>query len=210
MVPVCVNPSPGSTPNMISKKQIIHKKHGLKINDKIVFHIGSASPWHDLNTLVKSTLYIKSKIILIIAGGGQDLQYHFQNTPKGKVKIIFTGKLQPKELDKYLSAADICVAPYSLHGDSGFFPANVVRYMLAGKAVVATDLPEIREMFKGVQAGILVKQGDAKALAEAIEYLAENDNERFKMGKMGKEIAENNYLTRHHTDQLVRIFKEIL
>jgi len=116
----------------------------------------------------------------------------------------------PAELGAYLSAADICVAPYNFHRPSGFFPAKVIRYMLAGKAVVATDLPEIREMFKGKPAGVLVPQRDPKALAESLDYLAENDEERLKMGTIAKEIAENNYLTKHHTDQLVKVFKEIL
>jgi glycosyltransferase involved in cell wall biosynthesis len=81
--------------------------------------------------------------------------------------------------------------------------------MLAGKAVVATDLPEIREMFKGRPAGILVPQKDPKALAEALDYLAENDDERSRLGMIAKEIAEHNYLTKHHTDQLLKVFEEI-
>lgn len=202
VVPVCVRPTPSFDRNLM------RRKHNMQSDEKMVFHVGSASPWHDLTTLYKSLRYIKSRIIVIISGRRPELSFPTHDFPNIRVSVM--GKVTPDELGAYLSASDICVAPYYFHKPSGFFPAKVIRYMLAGKAIVATDLPEIREMFKGTQAGILFKQGDAKALAEAIDYLTENDNERLKMGKMGKEIAENNYLTRHHTDQLVKIFKEIL
>jgi len=202
VVPVCVRPTPNSDRNLM------RRKHNMNTHEKMVFHIGSATPWHDLTTLFESLRHIKSRIIVIISGKRPELSLPTQNFQN--VKVSFTGKVTPAELGAYLSAADICVAPYNFHQPSGFFPAKVIRYMLAGKAIVATDLPEIREMYKGKPAGVLVPQRDPKALAEALDYLAENDEERLKMGTIAKEIAENNYLTRHHTDQLVKVFKEIL
>lgn len=202
VVPVCVRPTPNSDRNMM------RRKHNMKTDEKMVFHVGSASPWHDLTTLFESLRYIKSRIIMIISGERPEPSLPTQNFQN--VRVSFTGKVTPAELGAYLSAADICVAPYNFHQPPGFFPAKVIRYMLAGKAVVATDLSEIREMFKGKPAGVLVPQRDPKALAEAIDYLAEKDEERLKMGTIAKEIAENNYLTRHHTDQLVKVFNEIV
>ncbi|MFH0897771.1 MAG: glycosyltransferase family 4 protein, partial [Candidatus Bathyarchaeota archaeon] len=199
VVPVCVRPTPSSDPNLM------RRKHNIKPGEKMVFHVGNRSPWHDLITLLESLKQIKSRTCVIISGGRPESSSNqeFQNA-----RVLYTGKVTSAELGAYLSAADICVAPYYFTKPSGFFPAKIIRYMLAGKAVVTTDLPEIREMLKGEPAGLLVPPKDPKALAEALDYLAENDEERLKMGAKAREIAEDNYLTRHHTNQLLKIFEE--
>ena len=82
--------------------------------------------------------------------------------------------------------------------------------MLAGKAIVATDTPEIREMFKNREAGILVPQGNTRVLAQALDCLAEDGQERLRLGSLAREIAENNYLIKHHTERLTKVFREVI
>lgn len=205
-VPVCVEQT-----ITCSGAESIRKKYNLNKDEIILFHIGLLSPWHDLYTLINALRYVKPKIVLIIAGRKDEaLERYVQKNIRNKIKIILTGKLKPKEVGSYISSADICVAPYRFHYPSGFFPAKVVRFMLAEKAIVATDLPEIREMFRGKEAGILVPQRNAEAIAEAIDYLAENDNIRLNLGLRAKEIAENYYTLRYHTEQLIKIYREAL
>jgi len=176
---------------------------------KIVYYLGSMSPWHDLKCLIMAIGNLNYEdVVLIISGGSK---YTFKKLDKYIKRIdkpvFYTGKLSPDEADYYISAADVCVAPYKLTYPSGFFPGAIVRYMLAGKAIVATDLPEIREMFKGLKAGILVRQNDPDEMARAMDFLLENDEEHYKIGEVTKRIAENNYLWKHHTEKLERILK---
>jgi len=204
VIPVCVDPSEASN------VQYPREKHELKNDEKVVFHIGGLAPWHDLSTLMKSIQYVNSRFIFIIAGGrSRVLEEQAGHYSSDKVRVIFTGKLEPNEVGSYLSLADICVAPYRFPKPSGFFPAKVIRYMLAGKAIVVTDTPEIQEMFRNRKVGILVAQEDPEALAQALDHLAENIDERIRLGSAAKEIAENSYLIKHHTEQLVKVFKEI-
>ncbi len=207
VIPVCVDPSPLPA----SDSQYIREKHNLNDEEEVVFYIGSLSPVHDLFTLIRSIQYVKSKLVFIIASGrSRDLEQQTERYASGKARIIFTGRLESSELEAYLSSADICVAPYRFSQFSGFFPAKVVRYMLAGKAIVATDLPELREMFQNREAGVLVPQEDPEALAQALDRLAEDSQERLKLGSIAKVIAKNSYLTEHHTEQLMEVFTEVL
>lgn len=204
VIPVCVDPSPPSS------LQYIKEKHDLKDEEKVVFHIGSLASWHDLSTLIRSIQYVKSKFVFIMAGGrNRELEKQAERYSSRSARVIFTGRLEPSEVGSYLSLADICVAPYRFPQPSGFFPAKVARYMLAGRAIVATDMPEIREMFRNKEAGILVPQEDYEALAQALDRLADDSQERLRLGSIAKEIAQNNYLTRHHTEQLTEVFREI-
>lgn len=57
-----------------------------------------------------------------------------------------------------------------------------------GKAVVATDLPGLRDYVRDGETGILVKPSDPQALAEAIQFLWENPDIARRMGKRGREF----------------------
>lgn len=203
IVPVCSHPL---TPRGSSVQSLYNT--GEK---KIIFYLGSLSAYHDLESLLKAMNKIKSKeAILIVAGGWKKAFKKFEKyINELKMPVIYTGKINSMELEYYLSCANICVATYSFPYPSGFFPATLIRYMLAGKAIVATDLPEIREMFKGSKAGLLVQQNDANELALAIDFLLENYEYGIKMGTTAKKIAENNYLWKHHTKELLSIFDSL-
>jgi len=55
-----------------------------------------------------------------------------------------------------------------------------------------------------------VPEEDPKALAQALDHLAEDSQKRLMLGSTAKEIAQNSYLTQHHTEQLTEILPELL
>lgn len=68
--------------------------------------------------------------------------------------------------------SDIIVIPsLDTRFAQGQLPAKLVDAMMAGKAIVASDLPSIRWALSGT--GILVRPGDSAALAEALRRLAD-------------------------------------
>jgi glycosyltransferase involved in cell wall biosynthesis len=204
IIPVCTHSFSPKDPSYVRS---LHKLG----NQKIVYYLGSMSPWHDLKCTIMALSKLRYKnSVLILSGGAERTFKSFSKYMKGvSNRVIYTGKLSPDEVDYYISAADVCVAPYNLTYPSGFFPGAVVRYMLGGKAIVATDLPEIREMFKGLKAGLLVRQNKVDEMADAIDFLLENPDESRKMGKVAKNIAENNYLWHHHTEKLEKVLSHI-
>lgn len=204
VVPVCQDPIIQRDPTYV------RKKHNIT-TEKVLLYVGSLVTYHDIRTLFFALEKVKSsKIILLIAGGGSNIVDKYKKLVTNEnVKVVHLGRPKLCELEYYLSAADICLGIYQFVEPSGFFPATVIKYMLAGKAIIATDLPEIREMFKGLKAGLLVPQHSANELALAIEFLLENYEERIKLGSTARKIAENSYLWKHHTRALVSIFDSL-
>ena len=204
VVPVCQDPIVPRNPSYV------RRKHGLR-TEKVLLYLGSLVTYHDLKTLLLALNRVKSSdIALLIAGGRENVVNKYRKLMRNKdVRVVYVGRPKPSELQYYISAADICLGIYKFAEPSGFFPATVIKYMLAGKAIVATDLPEVREMFKGLKAGLLVQQNDANELASAIDFLLENYEEGIKMGTTAQKIAENNYLWKHHTRALVNIFDSL-
>jgi len=205
IVPVC------SDPFIPLDGKEIRDKHRLG-NTRILFYLGSLSLYHDIGTVLRALNELTiNDISLIIAGGWRGPTKTLKKSlTNPNVKVVYTGRLDEKELREDISVADLCIASYRFRFPSGFFPQTVIRFMLAGKPIIATDLPEIREMFRGKEAGILVPQGDPLALAQCIELLLSNKNMRVKLGNTARNLAESNYLWHVHNERLQEIIQRII
>jgi glycosyltransferase involved in cell wall biosynthesis len=204
IVPVCTEPFTQRDPSVVRNLYNIGKR-------KVIFSLGSLSAYHDIDCLLRSLIDTNSKdCVLIIAGGWKNSFKEYEPyIQKIKIPVFYVGRLSPVELEYHLSCADICVANYRFAYSSGFFPATVLRYMLAGKPIVVTDLPEIREMFKGQKAGLLVRQHDHIELANTIDFLLKNEQECREMGKTAKNIGEKNYLWQNHSSKIEDVLKKV-
>ena len=79
-------------------------------------------------------------------------------------KVIFTGSIRHHEIPEYISAADICVAPFrDTKVTRCKSPLKIVEYLASGKAIVASNVGEVRKMVGGV--GILVEPGNFYSLS---------------------------------------------
>jgi glycosyltransferase involved in cell wall biosynthesis len=87
-----------------------------------------------------------------------------------------------------LRAADIFVLSSRFEG----LPVALLEALAAGVPVVASDLPEIREV-TGSDAALLVPPGDAIALADGIRRQLENDREAAAFGACGQRRIEERF-----------------
>ena len=103
--------------------------------------------------------------------------------------------VSPDDVIAYASSADIGVSPivpsclnyrYSL-------PNKLFQYMAAGIPVVASDLPQVREVVEGARCGLVVDTTRPEAIAGAIERLAAEPDASYAMGRRGREAVEDRY-----------------
>lgn len=104
--------------------------------------------------------------------------------------LHFYGFVTPSRVANYIQSFDVLLAPYqksgvSVAGGSGdtsafMNPVKIMEYMVSGKAIIASDLPAIREVLPE-DAALFVEPGDVKGWASAIEVLKE-DSLRNKLG----------------------------
>ncbi len=105
-------------------------------------------------------------------------------------KIKFLGEvMESHHKEKLFAAADVFVMP-SLSEGFGIVFAEAMSYRLPIIAADTTAAPEL--VHRGYN-GILVPPGDSKALAKAIEILADNKELRIKMGNNGYEKIKEFY-----------------
>ena len=105
--------------------------------------------------------------------------------------VLFTGFVPNQNLPLYQAAADILLMPYSrsIMGSSGSAdsaavasPMKMFEYMAAGRAIVSSDLPVIREVLNEKNAVFCAPDevGDWKL---TIESLLEDENRRVDLGE---------------------------
>lgn len=205
VVPVC------SDPFTTLDSGELRRRHGLR-RTRVLFFLGTLSLYHDTDTLLEAVGKLVARdVSLVIAGGWRKPSALRRNAlPHSEVKLVYVGRLNEMDLQRYLSLADICIASYRFPIAPGFFPSTVIRFMFAGKPIIVTDLPEIREMLRGEDAAILVPQGDANALSRSIERLLSDENLRSRIGASARALAESNYLWDEHAKRLQELFNRVL
>ena len=98
-------------------------------------------------------------------------------------RVTFEGLLPPSAVSGALVRADVLALPnpasaISTHATS---PLKLFEYMAAGKAIVASNLPAIREVLTDERTALLVTPGDPEALAAGLRRLAADPDLRGRL-----------------------------
>ncbi len=109
--------------------------------------------------------------------------------------ISFVGSKLNAELPALLRSAKIFVMPsiVAKSGDQEGLGLVAVEAMGCGCAVVATDLPAIRDTVQHRKTGLIARAADADDLAASIETLLKNDALRADLAIAGNRFAKNRF-----------------
>lgn len=187
-----------------TKSIALRSKYDLQ--DKIVIYYSSAmAAWHDIDTLIGAVREIPERhdIALVVTGNPEYIKSKISQDDD--FRTIVAGIQSQSDAYEHLAMADICVAPYKFHSSSGFFPGKIVRYMMASKPVVATDLDEVHEVLGN--SGIFVAQSDVSAFAKALSMLINDKRLRAQLGAEARKIAVARYKWDDHSAEVGRVLE---
>lgn len=144
----------------------------------LVGYAGHLYAWKGVDILLEALALTPTLGALIVGGleGEPDLARVRGRADvlgmSGRVEI--TGQLPPPAVAAALNRASILVLPNLPTVMSSRFtsPLKMFEYMAAGRAIVASDLPAIREVLRHEGNALLVEAGNAAALAAGISRLA--------------------------------------
>src|SRR5205085_8894499 len=87
-------------------------------------------------------------------------------------------------------------------------PNGVLECMAAGKAVIATDLPGVRDAL-GPEAGeVIVPLRDAERFAQLLLQLLENDHKRRELGERNLRRVRAEFSVRRMTSQYLGVVED--
>jgi len=139
---------------------------------------------------------------LVFAGGDENGQTLKEQASQLKIldRIVFLGKV--KELDKVYAQAGIFVIPSRSEG----FPNALCEAMAAGLPCISFDfIAGPRDIITDEKDGLLVENGNIKALANKIQFLIDHEEERIRIGQEATKIAK-----RLHIDQISKMHYDFL
>ena len=158
-----------------SEKLKVREELGLPQDKKLVMYTGHLYEWKGVGVLLEAAKKFqisnfKFQTQFIFVGGTDDDIKRFKKQAEGLDNVLILGHKPHSIIPKYLAAADVLVLPNSAKiAISKYYssPLKLFEYMAAGKPIVASDIPSIREVLSEDSA-VLVAPDDAAALAEGI------------------------------------------
>jgi glycosyltransferase involved in cell wall biosynthesis len=123
--------------------------------------------------------------------------------------VSFTGWIPHTEVNRFLSAADICLAPEpsNAYNDRSTM-IKIMEYMALGKPTVAFDLPEHRVTAQ--DAAVYARPNDELEFARKIAALMDDPVRGRQMGAQGRERAETVLSWPHQEKELLRAYSTLI
>ncbi len=167
--------------NFHSKIELLGYQEKLKVG-----YVGHLYKGRGIETIIECARNIKDMTFHLVGGLKEDIEFWKSYSNKLRIdNIYFYGFVSPKESVKYRNSFDILLAPYekkvSISGnsvsDTGKFmsPLKIFEYMSHKKAIIASDLPVIREVLNE-RNSVLVKSDDINLWINAIKKLKDLKN----------------------------------
>lgn len=167
--------------------------------------VGFVRDWHGLDSVIAAMAAQRGEreLRLVVVGDGPArpaLEQQAASLGLGK-RVTFTG-LQPREAIPALVAGfDIALQPLVVPYAS---PLKIFEYMAAGRAIVAPDQPNIREVLRDGETAVLFLPGEPGAMWRAIGRLADDMALRQRIGAAARqEIARRDYTWRGNAMRVV-------
>jgi glycosyltransferase involved in cell wall biosynthesis len=149
-----------------------------------------------------------------VVGGEQKTVDALGCDPTLPANIRLHGFVPPSETERLCLAFDVLLAPYQSEvriaggGETAAWmsPLKVFGYMAAGKPILCSDLPVLREVIEDDRNGLLLPPDDPDAWTAALRRLIDDPIERERLGA----TARADFLARHTWRQRARRILEVL
>jgi phosphatidylinositol alpha-mannosyltransferase len=123
---------------------------------------------------------------LLIAGRGDAEEVRTLIGEDLRASVALLGELTEEDKGAFLRSIDVYCAP-NLLGES--FGVVLIEALAAGAPIVASDLDAFRSVLEDGAAGVLVRRGDAGALAGALSALLDDPARRVALAARGAVVA---------------------
>lgn len=188
---------------------LIRSNLGISSETPVVGTVGRLTVQKGQKYLIDAVSTLREnfpQIVLLIVGDGLlrgEIEKYIRTLGlEGNVILLGTRR----DIPQLLSAMDIFVLPSLWEG----LGTAVIEAMAAGKPIIATDIPPLREIINSEKVGILVPVKDSNAFASSIELLLHNRTLAENLGKSAKERALSHFTIDITVHKYTNLFKDIL
>ena len=203
-------------PNLARLKPVSPDPELRRRAGTILGYVGVMGPQDGIDHLVRAVGHLvhtlgRSDVLAVVVGEGESLPDLKALARELDVEdhIWFTGFISDSDLLRYLSTADICIAPDPSNPFTDRSTMiKIMEYMALGKPVVAYDLPEHRVSAQKA-AVYAAPANDPTALANTVAELMDAPDRRKEMGTYGQKRVNNELAWTHSVPKLLDAYRKI-
>lgn len=184
-----------------------------------ILYIGALQHWQGIDVLLKAFNLLRdfSDLKLVICSSTKCKKAkNFLRLVRRldlEDRVVWNWRLSQKDLQPWLAHASVGVAPLiecARNLKQGCSPLKVLEYMAHGRAVVASDLPAVREILSDSSLGKLIRAGRPSELSRAIRILLEFPEEAKRVGDLARERIESEFTWEIQMKKLDKIYVNLL
>ena len=179
-----------------------------------VGYAGHLYAWKGVDILLEALARVPEAHGLIVGGHSEEPDLARVTALAARLgiesRVTFTGLVEPARVPALLQRATVLVLPNPASAISNRYtsPLKLFEYLAAGRAIVASDLPSIREVVHDGVEALLVPPGDAEALAGAIRRVLADEALSGRLAKAAWELAPH-YSWARRAERLEALFAQV-
>jgi glycosyltransferase involved in cell wall biosynthesis len=181
----------------------------------VVAYAGHLYAWKGVDVLLEALARMPDARGLIVGGHAEEPDLARVKALAGRLgigdRVTLTGMVDPGRVADLLNQADVLALPNPASAISTRFtsPLKLFEYMAAGRPIVASDLPSIREVLAHEVNALLVPPGDAAAMARAIERLLADPVLASRLARAALDVVPE-YSWDRRAERLEALFHEVI
>jgi colanic acid/amylovoran biosynthesis glycosyltransferase len=183
--------------------------------EKIVLFVGRLVEKKGCASLIEAMAEVQRRCPaaeLVVIGGGRLRADYEARAAAGRIRCRFLGTQPPRVVQDWMARAAVFCVPsvVAASGDAEGFGMVFIEAQAMGLPVVSTRSGGIPEAVKNQETGLLVKERDPRALAEAILALIESDQLWQRFSVAGRKRVVEHFNLARQTERLEDVFEQLL
>jgi glycosyltransferase involved in cell wall biosynthesis len=185
----------------------------------VLLYIGTLANWQGLEVVIKALpkLLEQQPVRLQIVGRGRSRQRKLLSKQIRKLGLEDHVSIQPAvphhEIPALVAEADICLAPLGLNDRNvtqGACPIKVLEYMAAGRPLVASNMPIVRELVREDVDALLFSPNDPDDLARQVLALLDDIELSRRLAESASERALTKFTWHESQKKLVKVYEKLI
>jgi len=196
-------------PSSERRKRVRHQL-GFDLSQPIIINLGRHEYAKGQKYLIKAAADLKHThpdAVTVIAGrlGNATKDLHFMVQNEGlENNVTFLGHVEA--VGDLLAAADVFVLPSIYEG----LPGAVIEAMALGLPIVASDIPQVRELVRDGHGALLVPVGSSHEIAASIRRLLTDKPLRERFGNQNRREFLSQFTIRRYVAELVSLYRSLV
>jgi glycosyltransferase involved in cell wall biosynthesis len=171
---------------------LLHQELDIPSNQRIVIYAGLMKLGRGLEVLVESAAYFDNAVVVLMGENRIKDKLELLIAAHGvEHRVILREPVPPRDVHRYVSAADIGVMPTQNIDLSYYYAAGnkLFHYLMAGIPAAVSDHPEKRSIVETHDVGIVFDETDPRAVAQTINALLNDESAYEATCERAREIS---------------------